>query len=719
MDKNNLGSFNSLQELWEAHPEGGHEGDYATVNGVVFRWNKYNRIWSGTGTPMETYGRKTDLHEGDVVINNDLTVGGIIRARGVKQPNKGLFHDLASLQKRYPFPEVGWWATVGDSVPGQIYRCDQTGVWSATGETGGLDSIDYENLENAVKNAESAADKANKMADRANSAAANASDMAVMAEHAAEAANSSASSADLATKNATEKASAADAAAKSANSAATFATEKGNFAQEQVVKLQGRIDIVENIAGELINKEQERDEAEQQRNSNEQLRKDNESARIKKESERAAAETERISAEQQRASEFSTLKRESENATSSANAAASNAISAAKSAKATTQAANKINEDINKAEQSRLSAETQRVKSELARIESESVRQQNENSRVSKESLREVSETERKSAESDRVRAESDRANEEVLRKSAESGRKSNESERAAAESSRAEAESKRASAESARADSESKRVASETSRVNAENERVSEFGRLKTESETATDKATKAATTMRRLYEAEGAKFNEATGYYELNGLTDITEEQMALIYNDSMRFPKNSPYIAGCYSSSKARTLFRPTASAIISSNTSICYETFFDSSQLEYVALARSNTGRVGSLFVYTFAFLKKLRKIDFPMIVADKSFNNTFKGCELLEHVLISEFKGGKASFIDSPKLNYTSLRWLVDNAKNTTAETVTVHATTYGYLTGMTPPSEQVGGTSEQWTQLMADAAARNISFATA
>lgn len=146
MDKNNLGSFNSLQELWEAHPEGGHEGDYATVNGVVFRWNKYNRIWSGTGTPMETYGRKTDLHEGDVVINNDLTVAGMIRARGVKQPNKGLFHDLASLQKRYPFPEVGWWATVGDSVPGQIYRCDQTGVWSATGETGGLDSIDYEKI---------------------------------------------------------------------------------------------------------------------------------------------------------------------------------------------------------------------------------------------------------------------------------------------------------------------------------------------------------------------------------------------------------------------------------------------------------------------------------------------------------------------------------------------------------------------------------------------
>ena len=223
----------------------------------------------------------------------------------------------------------------------------------------------------------------------------------------------------------------------------------------------------------------------------------------------------------------------------------------------------------------------------------------------------------------------------------------------------------------------------------------------------------------MRTLYEAEGAKFNEATGYYELNGLTDITEKQMADIYNDSMRFPKNSPYIAGCYSQSNARTLFRPTSSAIISSNMSVCYETFAFSNNLEYIAIAQDNVGRVCSTLVYTFGFLDKLRKIDFPMVIIDEEINNTFKECKLLEHVLISNFHGGNLSFIDSPRLNYTSLRWLVDKAKNTTVVTVTVHATTYGYLTGMTPPSEQVGGTSEQWTQLMADAAARNISFATA
>lgn len=38
---------------------------------------------------------------------------------------------------------------------------------------------------------------------------------------------------------------------------------------------------------------------------------------------------------------------------------------------------------------------------------------------------------------------------------------------------------------------------------------------------------------TLRDLYISAGAVYNEATGYYELNGLTDITEEEMKKIYN------------------------------------------------------------------------------------------------------------------------------------------------------------------------------------------
>ncbi|MDO4163877.1 MAG: hypothetical protein Q4D56_05750 [Bacteroides sp.] len=50
---------------------------------------------------------------------------------------KGLFASLEALQTAYPSPVVGDWAIVGDTVPGDIYRCSTAGTWEATGETGG------------------------------------------------------------------------------------------------------------------------------------------------------------------------------------------------------------------------------------------------------------------------------------------------------------------------------------------------------------------------------------------------------------------------------------------------------------------------------------------------------------------------------------------------------------------------------------------------------
>lgn len=41
---------------------------------------------------------------------------------------------------------------------------------------------------------------------------------------------------------------------------------------------------------------------------------------------------------------------------------------------------------------------------------------------------------------------------------------------------------------------------------------------------------------TLRDLYISAGAKYNEATGFYELNGLTDITEEEMKTIWQENL---------------------------------------------------------------------------------------------------------------------------------------------------------------------------------------
>lgn len=64
------------------------------------------------------------------------------------------------------------------------------------------------------------------------------------------------------------------------------------------------------------------------------------------------------------------------------------------------------------------------------------------------------------------------------------------------------------------------------------------------------------------------------------------------------------------------------------------------------------------------------------------------------------------------------ITYNTIKYLVDNAANTSAITVTVHPTTYGYLTGTIQPTEQVGGTTEEWQAIVTTAAEKQITFAT-
>ena len=60
---------------------------------------------------------------------------------------------------------------------------------------------------------------------------------------------------------------------------------------------------------------------------------------------------------------------------------------------------------------------------------------------------------------------------------------------------------------------------------------------------------------TLRDLYISAGAKYNETTGYYELNGLTDITEEEMRTIYEETWGWWIALPNMSG-FGDSSART-------------------------------------------------------------------------------------------------------------------------------------------------------------------
>ncbi len=158
VDINDLGTFSSINAVWKAYPEGGHEGDYLTIGSVKYRWNKYLRIWENASTVTPTPARLVTTVGGDFTVNNDTIIGdelkvrgdtylegdvkveGMLDAKAVKQPNRGFFQTEEALNAAYPKPEVGWWATVGDVMPGTVYRCQTEGVWTNTGQTGGVDT---------------------------------------------------------------------------------------------------------------------------------------------------------------------------------------------------------------------------------------------------------------------------------------------------------------------------------------------------------------------------------------------------------------------------------------------------------------------------------------------------------------------------------------------------------------------------------------------------
>lgn len=225
----------------------------------------------------------------------------------------------------------------------------------------------------------------------------------------------------------------------------------------------------------------------------------------------------------------------------------------------------------------------------------------------------------------------------------------------------------------------------------------------------------------MRPVYEACGAVWNEETGYYELNGLTDITEEEMLTIYAVFSDYKIED--ISWKYTYTKARTNICPKyATYAIKSYPNFNGQRAFYYSDMEVIKISdyasSSDYGFPLSQGGNMFDSCERLKRI-IGILWVDKSNSlyGIFNRCRKLEDVQIYGLSL-PISFSDSPLLNYASLDCLITNAANTAAITVTVHPTTYSYLSGTAQPSADVGGTTEEWQALMTTAAGKQISFAT-
>lgn len=194
--------------------------------------------------------------------------------------------------------------------------------------------------------------------------------------------------------------------------------------------------------------------------------------------------------------------------------------------------------------------------------------------------------------------------------------------------------------------------------------------------------------------YEQQVGGFNETTGFFELyDDIKDISYTEAQRL--DSYWMGRKMPDPHGMFYQVKERTMLPLTFDQWTIQSS---YGLFLSSPLLEVVAL-KIRISDMRNMF----SNCRKLRKIYGYIYTAAQSASLTggFNGCEALEEVAIF-YLNQSISFSDSPRLSLKSIKFMVDNARNTAAITITLHPEAYARLTD----------------ELIAAAAEKQITFAT-
>ena len=206
---------------------------------------------------------------------------------------------------------------------------------------------------------------------------------------------------------------------------------------------------------------------------------------------------------------------------------------------------------------------------------------------------------------------------------------------------------------------------------------------------------ATPSGDPLHYAYEAAGATWSSATGFWSLNTLTDITTEQMRKIYN--LGFLNLTSMSLGSSTMSNVRTNLGRTGRYNFTQVASNIIALAYGNEVIEVINLTSTtanatNQNNAGIVILNglnsAFYGCKNLRMIYGRMSIAkvDAYYTqNTFYGCTALEEVRIDTLSS--LSFADSPNLSKASILYLVQNSMPTTAITITLHPTAYAMAKG--------------------------------
>lgn len=248
--------------------------------------------------------------------------------------------------------------------------------------------------------------------------------------------------------------------------------------------------------------------------------------------------------------------------------------------------------------------------------------------------------------------------------------------------------------------------------------------GNIYSDGELLTSVVAEAAIKMRMLFETAGAIYNEETGFYQMNGIDDLTEADLmkAWMYHD---VPVSDAVSDANFSS-------RLNGETTIRTNFKF-YRFFrkcnvlnlYGQNKMEVFASDSIDSDQplyIKGMSVFGCNSMKKiLGVIDVYGVSKTTDITNSGMNTSLskLESIFFKRLNVSLNILGNSPYISYESLAYLLEHASNTSPITITVHPTTYGYLTGTMQPTAQVGGTGDEWKALVQTAQSRQISFATA
>lgn len=204
--------------------------------------------------------------------------------------------------------------------------------------------------------------------------------------------------------------------------------------------------------------------------------------------------------------------------------------------------------------------------------------------------------------------------------------------------------------------------------------------------------------------------RYNAETGFFELNGLTDITYEEAVRIYSLCAGWSGNIAYDSA--KSALSRDLKIRTALPIYyaAGNGYMNLGGFAHTNRsIEVINFVVESFNNSTQDLSYAFYMCSKLKRID-GIIYLDSRANlsNAFGWCFALETVKIHRL-ASNLDLHDCRVISLESLRYMVDYSRVTNAITITVYKDIYAKLTDKT---------NEEWHAVLVAAAEKNITFAT-